>query len=59
MKRRPRFFIVLGVAALTFGTLVATLGPARFNHHLGHHFRSGHCENTDHKQAEKPAKEQL
>lgn len=36
MKRKPRFFIGFLAAALTFGTLMATVGPQRFNHKNRH-----------------------
>jgi len=32
MKRRPQFLILLLTAAITFGTLMAALGPRHFNH---------------------------
>ncbi|HLP13240.1 MAG TPA: hypothetical protein VK177_14990 [Flavobacteriales bacterium] len=45
MKKRTHFLVGFLVAALTFGTLMATLGPQKFgrhchghwNHHLKHH----------------------
>jgi hypothetical protein len=35
-KRKSKIFIVLVSAAITFGTLFATIGPQRF-HHMKHH----------------------
>ncbi len=37
MKRKPRFFIGFLAAAITFGTLMATIGQRHFKH------RSHHC----------------
>ncbi len=47
MKRRTKFIIGFASAALTFGTLMATIGPR-------HHMRHRHCceqtqENKEHK----------
>lgn len=42
MKRKPRFFIGFLAAAVTFGTLMATLGPRHYKHHQCHH----HSENN-------------
>lgn len=36
MKRKPRFFIGFLAATLTFGTLMATIGPRHFRHHSHH-----------------------
>ncbi len=33
MNRKPKFLIVLAVAAITFGGLMKTIGPRHFNHH--------------------------
>jgi hypothetical protein len=33
MKRKPRFFIGFLAAAITFGTLMATIGPRHYRHH--------------------------
>lgn len=41
MKRRTRFLIGMVAAALTFGTLMATVGPRHFNHH------GGRCHNME------------
>jgi hypothetical protein len=37
MKPRARFLTGFAAAALTFGILMATLGPQRFGGHCGHH----------------------
>lgn len=39
MNRRTRFIVGFAAAALTFGTLTATVGFQRFHH------RSTHCHN--------------
>jgi hypothetical protein len=36
MKRKPRFFIGFLAAAITFGTLMATIGPRHYKHHSHH-----------------------
>ena len=36
MKRKPRFFIGFLAAAITFGTLMATIGPRHHKHHVHH-----------------------
>lgn len=36
MKRKPRFFIGFLAAAITFGTLMATIGPRHYKHHTHH-----------------------
>ncbi|MCE3227241.1 MAG: hypothetical protein K0S32_1792 [Bacteroidetes bacterium] len=50
MKRGTRFLAGFAAAALTFGTLMATLGPQRFGRHCyggwrGHygHYQSHDC----------------
>ncbi len=58
MRTRPKFLIVLAVAALTFGGLIKTIGPRHFNHGGCHEMK--HCEKEkaiDSKtiSAEKPA----
>ncbi|HYG50306.1 MAG TPA: hypothetical protein VD905_05355 [Flavobacteriales bacterium] len=47
MKRGSRFLIGFAAAAVTFGTLMATLGPQKFGH-CSHHWRHhhGHCGHT-------------
>jgi hypothetical protein len=45
MKRKPRFFIGFLAAAITFGTLMATIGPRHFKHH-SHHCYDKHDENN-------------
>lgn len=49
MERRNRFLIGFAAAAITFGSLMAFVGPRHFNHH-GHQYRSdGHgCEMRRH-----------
>ncbi|NTW23600.1 MAG: hypothetical protein HGA37_02780 [Lentimicrobium sp.] len=54
MKRRTRFIIGFAAAAITFGTLTATLGPARFHHHRlshSHAFCDKSCDNSNSKQS--------
>jgi hypothetical protein len=36
MKRKPRFFIGFLAAAITFGTLMATIGPRHYKHRAHH-----------------------
>jgi hypothetical protein len=43
MKRKPRFFIGFLAAAITFGTLMATIGPRHYRHH-SHHCNNKHYE---------------
>jgi hypothetical protein len=43
MKHKPRFFIGFLAAAVTFGTLMATIGPRHFKHH-SHHCYDKHVE---------------
>ena len=45
MKRKPRFFIGFLAAAITFGTLTATIGPRHFRHH-SHHCYDKQAENN-------------
>lgn len=42
MKHKPRFFIGFLAAAVTFGTLMATVGPRHFKHN------SHHCNDKQH-----------
>ena len=46
MKRKSRFFIGFIAAALTFGTLFATIGPKRFMRHK-HHCHASQCNNDN------------
>lgn len=50
MKKQSKFLIGFGVAALTFGTLMATLGPEKFGRHCSSHWRNhhgySHCGHT-------------
>jgi hypothetical protein len=43
MKRKPRFFIGFLAAAITFGTLMATIGPRHYRH-LSHHCKNKYSE---------------
>lgn len=43
MNRKSRFAIGLVTAILTFGTLMATIGPRHYNHHRGHCYERHHC----------------
>ena len=43
MKRKPRFFIGFLAAAITFGTLMATIGQRHYRHH-SHHCYNKHVE---------------
>ncbi len=36
MKRTSKFIIIIGMAAITFGSLVAFVGPKQWHHH-GHY----------------------
>lgn len=47
MKRRTRFIIGFAAAAITFGTLTATIGPARFYHHRMHQCHDGCDKSSD------------
>lgn len=59
MSRRSRFLVGLAAAAITFGSLFATLGPEKFNqcgkraHQMHHccsndaHHASTHCDATE------------
>lgn len=42
MKPGSRFLIGFAAFALTFGTLMATLGPQQFNAHGAHHRHHHH-----------------
>lgn len=50
MKKRSKFFVAFSAAALTFGTLMLTLGPTKFNAHgkchYGHHHYH-HCSEAE------------
>lgn len=43
MRPRSRFLIGFAAAALTFGTLMAILGPQRFGAHCANHGHHGYC----------------
>jgi hypothetical protein len=45
MKKRSRFLIGFSTAAVTFGVLMATLGPQKFGAHCGHRLKSHHAYN--------------
>jgi hypothetical protein len=51
MKRKPRFFIGFLAAAITFGTLMATIGPRHFRHH-SRHGGDQKCEQSETKNIE-------
>ncbi len=40
MRKKPKFLVVLASAIITFGTLMATIGPRHFEH-----FK--HCNPTE------------
>lgn len=44
MKRGTRFFIVLATGVLTFGTLMASLGPKTFENNFHRHSCRHHYE---------------
>jgi len=51
MKRKSKFLIGFATALLTFGTLMATLGPEKFNkyghrHCGGHYYHMQHCDQS-------------
>jgi hypothetical protein len=50
MKRGSRFLIGFAAAAVTFGTLMATLGPQKFGRHChgywNHCYGHNHCGHT-------------
>jgi hypothetical protein len=53
MKRGTRFLTGFAAAALTFGSLMATLGPQRFGQHCygkwrGHHGYYSHPDHCNH-----------
>ncbi|MEI6312341.1 MAG: hypothetical protein WCP57_08790 [Bacteroidota bacterium] len=57
MKRGTRFFIVLATGVLTFGTLMASLGPKTFENNLHRHSCRHHYEyeqHCDHKEGVAP-----
>jgi len=59
MNRRNRFLIGLAAAAITFGTLMATVGPQRFTQyrqHCGQHER--YRDNKSQEQQDTPLKTQ-
>jgi len=43
MKKGSKFLIGIAAAALTFGSLMATLGPDKFASHCSHHKNYHHC----------------
>ena len=46
MNRKRKFFIVALSAVITFGTLMATMGPRHFKHFKGHcqsEYWNKHC----------------
>ncbi len=43
MNRKSTFAIGLLTAILTFGTLMATIGPRDYHHHRGHCIERHHC----------------
>lgn len=43
MKRGTRFIVVLTTSILTFGTLMATVGPKEFNKHFQHYSHKHGC----------------
>ena len=47
MNRKPRFIIVIAAAILTFGTLMATVGP-RFRHCHRIELANDHCADAHH-----------
>ena len=49
MNRKPKIFIVLLSAIITFGILVATVGKPPY---AKHHPNFGHCEKTEVKSTE-------
>jgi len=54
MKKRTRFITGLAAAVITFGTLTATLGPARFHHHRvshSHAFCDKSCDKSNSKKS--------
>lgn len=53
MKRKSRFFIGFLTAAITFGTLMATMGTGRFMNHR-HHQCHRQCDNSNMEQNEIP-----
>lgn len=50
MNRKSTFAIGLVTALLTFGTLMATIGPRHYNHHRGHCFEMHHCHMDNQKE---------
>lgn len=60
MKSKSKFVIGIAAAALTFGTLMATLGQENFKRHLNHCGQTDNCgsnnegqKHTDHDNSEK------
>ena len=43
MNRKSKFLIGFAAAALTFGTLMATVGPKHFNHHGSSCYHNENC----------------
>jgi len=42
MRKGSRFLLGFSAAALTFGTLMLTLGPQKFGGHCGGHWKHHH-----------------
>lgn len=55
MKKRTKFIIGLAAAALTFGTLTATIGQTGFRHHAKHPHSC--CLNEKDQPANQPSRE--
>lgn len=53
MKKRPRFLVGILAALITFGGLMAFLGPRHHGHH-GHHGKNNyeHCDKNKNFQKE-------
>lgn len=47
MKRRTRLIVGITAAALTFGILTATIGPAGYHHHCASHCYSSCSKSSD------------
>ena len=60
MKRTTKFLISAVVAALTFGSLVATQGPKNWNEHYGYHGWHHHhdCYQYDYDEQKAPSVEE-
>jgi hypothetical protein len=58
MKRKPRFFIGFLAAAITFGTLMATIGPRHFKNRSHHcYYKQGNHHHMKHNNAADKAME--